>query len=75
MTTGSDIGMFLSHRFPLQAAWSSSAGETEYLSAFEIFFGWMGETGSNSPQVAAGILGALADRDGLIPNRNDCWIA
>ena len=75
MTTGPDIGMFLIDWFPRQAAWSSSAGETEYLSAFEIFFGWMAETGSISPQVAAGILGALADRDGLIPNRNDCWIA
>jgi hypothetical protein len=35
----------------------------------------MGETGGISPEVAAGILAALEDRDGLIPNRNDCWIA
>jgi hypothetical protein len=75
MTTGPDIGMFFSDWFPRQAAWSSSAGESEYLAAFEIFFRWMGETGGISPEVAAGILAALEDRDGLIPNRNDCWIA
>jgi len=75
MTTGPDIGVFSSDWFPRQAAWSSGAGETEYLGTFEIFFGWMGQTGSISPQVVAGILAALEDRDGPIPNRNDCWKA
>lgn len=75
MTTGPDIGMFLCDSVPRQEAWSSSAGESEYLATFEIFFRWMGETGGIAPEFAVGILAALADRGGLKPNRNNCWIA
>ncbi len=75
MTIGPDFGMFFSDWFPRQAAWSSSTGEGEYLAAFKSFFGWMGETGGISPEVATGILGALVDRDGPIPNQDDYWIA